>query len=174
MASWLADARRLTPRDWLSIALLLAAALMLVLALVWIWQAAAQPSASGCHNAPHKIIRDPQLVGIAVSIAGLVVGRLIARPAISSRKELNDRLVQPHEQHRHTRYVLLTQLGLTVGLLFIAFLVSFESLTLWRGVWPITYYTRCAAEAATWQTYAGAFFLCFLVGRWMWLPKTPD
>jgi len=159
--------------DWLSIVLLSAAVLCLGIALYWIWTAAGQPSASGCHNPPHKVIRESQYVGIAISIAGLVAGRVIARPVITLRSELNARLALPHEHQRHMRYALLTQAVLTGALLFISFLVAFESLTLWRGVWPITYYTRCAAEAATWQTYIGAFVLCFLIGRWLWLPKTP-
>jgi hypothetical protein len=173
MAAWLADAKRLTGMDWVSTALLAAAILILALALGSTWSAAAHPTASGCHNAPLKVIRYPQLTGIAVCIGGLVIGRLITRPVISSRKELNDRLAPHHEPHRHGQYALLTQAALTAALFFITFLVTFESLTLWRSVWPVTYYVRCAAEAATWQTYTAAFFLCLLVGRWLWLPKTP-
>ena len=173
VATWFSDSRQLTAWDRISLGGLVLAIVALVVGLVWIWTAAVHPSASGCHNAPLKIIRDPQLVGIAVCIAGLVVGRLTARRVMSSRNELLDRLVPTHERHLHANLAVRVQVGLTGALLFITFLVTFESLTLWRGVWPITYYMRCAAEAATWQTYVAAFFFSALVGRWMWLPMTP-
>jgi|SRR5579859_4142217 len=175
MVAWIADARKLGWRDWVSIAWLAAALVVLGVALVMIWIEAAHPSTTSCHNPPVKMIPGySQLTGIAACIAGLVVGRVFTRPVVSSRTELNDRLVPTRDSHKHAHYALLTQASLTAALLFITFLVTYESLTLWRQVWPITYYMRCAAEAATWQTYTVAFFFCLLVGRWLWLPKTPS
>jgi hypothetical protein len=173
MVQWFDDARKLNKMDWFSISFLVGALVVLALALVWIWTAAAHPSATGCHNPPPKMIRYPQWVGILISLAGVFLGRLTARAVYTSRRELNNRILFLGKQRPHARYALLTQAGLVGALLFITFLVAYVSVTLNAGVWPITYFMRCAAEAATWQTYIAAFFFCLLVGRWLWLPATP-
>lgn len=173
MRAWASDAQRLTPRDWASIAGLALAIAVLVMALISIWIAATHPADVGCHNAPMKIIRDPQLAGIGICLAGLVVGRLSTRRVVVSRNDLDDRLAPGDDLRAQARNALLSRVASTGALLFIAFLVTYEAVTLYADVWPITYYMRCAAETATWQTYATAFFLCLLVGRWLWLPATP-
>jgi len=164
---------RINVRDLPSAALLVTGAIVLALAAGSVWLAAVQPADVGCHNAPLRVIRVPQYVGIAVCIAGFIVGRLTGRTAISSRTALKERLVLFGTPGRHVSLAILTQLSLTLALLFIACLVTFETVTLAQGVWPITYYMRCAAEAGTWQTLTAAFFFCALVGRWLWLPRVP-
>src|SRR5215470_12662367 len=123
MVRWFDDARKLNKRDWFSIAFLVGALVVLAFALVWVWTAAAHPYATGCHNAPLKVIRYPQLVGILISLAGLSVGRLTTRAVFTSRQELNDRILSSGKQRPHARYALLTQAGLVGALLFITFLV---------------------------------------------------
>ena len=162
-------------RAALSTGFLVIAAVILLAVFVFTWIAAANPSAAGCHNAPLRITRDPQWVGIFVCIAGFVVGRLTARPKITSRHQLRSPVEGPeHKIEARARFAVLIQASLTGALFFIAFLLSFEAVTLNGGVWPITYYLRCANEAATWQTLAAAFAFCLLAGRWLWLPTTPE
>lgn len=168
MLAWVSDARRLSPRDWVSIAGLALAIAVLLLALVWIWTAAAHPADVGCHNAPLKMVRNPQLVGIGICLAGLVVGRLSTRRVVVSRNALD-----AGDPLTRARYALLSRVASTAALLFITFLMTYEAVTLYANVWPITYYMRCAAEAATWETYVVAFFFSLLVGRWLWLPAAP-
>ena len=60
---------------------------------------------------------------------------------------------------------------LLVFLIEVAGLLVIEMVTLSRGVWPITYYIRCAYNAAGVETALGAAAISFLVGRWFWLPR---
>ncbi len=66
--------------------------------------------------------------------------------------------------------MLIVQALLLVFLIEVAGLLLVEIVTLSRGVWPITYYIRCAYNASGWQTTLGAAAIAFLVGRWFWLP----
>lgn len=169
----MASQRRLgiTARDVPSATLLVIGAVVLGLAAASVWVAAINPAEVGCHNAPLKIVRVPQLAGIGVCLVGFIIGRLTGRASISSRLALNTALVPSGTEPSHVRLAILTQFSLTLALLFIACLVTYETVTLADGVWPITYYMRCANEAGTWQTLVAAFFFCALVGRWLWLPR---
>jgi len=160
-------------RGVLSIAFLGLAIGILLLVLIWTVTAAADPAAAGCHNAPLRMTRVPQLLGILICIAGFVLGRVTARPKIDSRSQVRSWVRDRNSTREHARAAVFVQACLAAALLFIACLIAFEAVTLNRGVWPITYYMRCASEAATWQTLAAAFAFCLLTGRWMWLPSTP-
>jgi hypothetical protein len=160
-------------RGVISVVFLGLAALILLLVLVWTVTAAGSPSAAGCHNAPLRVTRVPQLVGILICVAGFVLGRITARPKVDSRSQVRSWVRDRRDRSGNARAAILVSASLTAALLFITFLIAFEAITLNRGVWPITYYMRCASEAATWQTLAAAFAFCLLTGRWMWLPTTP-
>lgn len=160
-------------RGVLSITFLGLALVILAFVVVWTLTAAFNPSAAGCHNAPLRITRAPQLFGILVCVAGFVVGRVTARPKIDSRSQVRSWVDAGQRVEDHARAGVFVQACLVLALFFIASLIAFEATTLNAGVWPITYYMRCASEAATWQTLAAAFAFCLLTGRWMWLPATP-
>jgi len=161
-------------RKWLSIISLLAAAAMLVLVLFWIVAATLNPSAAACHNAPLRVTRVPQLMAVLICVAGFVLGRFTARPKVKLRSELKAPVASGTDPAGRLRLAVIMQAGLTGALLFIAFLIAFEAITLTSDVWPITYYMRCASEATSWQALTAAFAFCFLTGRWMWLPATPE
>jgi hypothetical protein len=173
---WLNDAKT---RKWMSILTLAAAWLVLLLVLVWTGMAVTQPSSARCSNAPARVTSIPQLTEVVICVAGFVLGRLTARPKIRRRRELMDSTVEreglplPRADVKRARAGVWAQASLTAALLLITFLLAFETLTLALSVWPITYYTRCANEAAPLRTVAGAFAFCFLAGRWLWLPETP-
>jgi hypothetical protein len=160
-------------RGALSIAFLGLAIGILALVMVWTLTAAVNPAAAGCHNAPLRVTRAPQVLGILVCIGGFVLGRITARPKVDSRDKVRSWVRDRHDTTGHARAAVFVQACLVAALLFIACLIAFEAVTLNRGVWPITYYMRCASEAATWQTLAAAFAFSLLTGRWMWLPTTP-
>lgn len=161
-------------RKWLSIVTLTAAGGMLLLVLYWIVSAAISPAAAGCHNAPLRVTRFPQVGGVLICSAGFILGRVTARPKIDARSDLKSWTDSAEDEVGEARASLLTQSALTVALFFIACLIAFEAVTLANSVWPITYYLRCASEAATWQTLVAGFAFCFLAGRWLWLPMTPE
>jgi uncharacterized membrane protein len=164
-----------TFRKWLSTVFLVLAGLVLLLVFAFTWSAALSPSPAGCHNAPLRVTRFPQWVGIAVCIAGFVLGRVTARPRIVSRRELRSPVEdgQKHTPEQRENFALLVQGSLTAALLFIGFLIAFEAVTLGSGVWPITYFMRCASEAGSWQALLAAGAFCVLAGRWLWLPAVP-
>jgi NAD/NADP transhydrogenase beta subunit len=147
---------------------------LLTLVLFWIVVAAVNPSAAACHNAPLRVTRVPQLVAVLICVAGFVLGRVTARPKVRLRTELKTPVTASNDHESRLRLAVLMQAGLTGAMLFIACLIAFEAITLASDVWPITYYMRCAAEAASWQALTAAFAFCFLTGRWMWLPTTPE
>lgn len=72
------------------------------------------------------------------------------------------------------REMLIVQALLLVFLVEVLGLLVIEMVTLSRGVWPITYYVRCAYDAAGWPTTLAAASVLFLVGRWFWLPRGRD
>ena len=162
-----------TFRKWLSIVTLCAAGLVLVVVLIWTANAALSPKAAGCHNAPLRVTRAPQLAGVLICVVGFVFGRITARPKIGRRADLKSGTSEKDDASR-VRAAVVTQSALTAALFFIACLIAFEAVTLRSDVWPITFYMRCASEAATWQTLVAAFAFCFLAGRWLWLPTTPE
>lgn len=160
-------------RGVISVAFLALAIAILALVVVWTVTAAIAPGAVGCHNAPLRVTRVPQLAGVLICVAGFVIGRITARPKIESRSELRSWVGDHSNEREHGRASIFVQACMVAALLFIACLIAFEATTLGHHVWPITYYMRCASEAASWQALAAAFAFCLLTGRWMWLPATP-
>lgn len=159
-------------RWWMSVAGLLGAIAIFVVAAWWIVSALLNPGAAGCHNAPLRDSSFPQWVGVLVSSAAFVAGRVTARPRLADRSVISAK-VGPDVKQR-ARFAVVTQGYLTAALLFIAVLMAFEAITLASSVWPITYYLRCANEAATVRALIGAAAFCFLAGRWLWLPAPPE
>ncbi len=173
--NWLNDP---ATRKWTSITTLVGAAVILLLVLVWTWTGAVHPSAAKCSNAPARVTKIPQLVDVLVCVAAFVLGRVTARPRIHRRGQLKDWTIDgpnAHQLHEsRARAAVWTQAALTSALFLFTFLFAFEAITLANSVWPITYYLRCANEAAPWRTLMAAFAFCFLAGRWLWLPRTPE
>ena len=173
--AWLNDP---ATRKWTSITTLAAAAVILSFVLVWTWTGAVHPSAAKCSNAPARVTKIPQLIDILACIVAFLLGRITARPKIQSRRQLRDWTTGGANAHQlgqsRARAAVVTQAGLTSALFLFTFLFAFEAITLANNVWPITYYLRCANEAAPWRTLTAAFAFCFLAGRWLWLPRTPE
>ena len=160
-------------RLWLSIGGLAAAGSVVVLVLIWTFSAALSLGSATCHNAPLRQTQLPQLVGVGVALAGFLLGRVTARPKVDRRSEI--RSWAPAEDNRNrAAAALATQAALVAALLFFGVLMAFETVTLASHVWPITYYLRCASEAAPYRTLVAAFAFCFLAGRWLWLPSTAE
>jgi hypothetical protein len=159
---------------WLSVAFLAVALGVLVLVAAWILMAAANPGAARCHNAPLTTAGYPQLLAVLVAVTGFALGRVTARPKVRQRRQVRSWVRDHLDPRARARAALITQGALTAALLFAASLMAFEAATLATHVWPITYYLRCANEAAPVRTLLAAAAFCFLAGRWLWLPTTPE
>ena len=87
----------------------------------------------------------PSWVYVFAAIAAFVVGSLTATVGIKrqgrSQKELGE------GQWSSQRAVVAVNLGVAIFLFLVTILMVIEAWTLGRGVWPITYYVRCANDA---------------------------
>jgi hypothetical protein len=130
-----------------------------------------------CTNPPQRESNPAQLVVVAICLVTFAAGHLTTR-----WQEINHRLLQRHrtpkdstsrkapDEDKRKKDALIIQALLLVFLLEIIGLLVIEMTTLSNGVWPITYYVRCAYDAAGWPSTAAAAAIMFLVGRWFWLP----
>lgn len=160
-----------------AIVLLLGAAGVLVWAA---WMAATYAANHGgapCPNPPNRNSTPAQLVVVGIGLASFLVGHATARwqkvDEVAVRLTIQNSGKPAHDARK--RRALIVQALLGAFLIEIAGLLVIETVTLSRGVWPITYYVRCAYDAAGWPSTAVAATILFLVGRWFWLPgRTSD
>jgi hypothetical protein len=82
-----------------------------------------------------------------------------------SQKELGE------GQWASQRAVVAVNLGVAIFLFLITILMVIEAWTLGHGVWPITYYVRCANDAGPLISLVGVAAFAYIIGRWMWVFK---
>jgi hypothetical protein len=117
-------------------------------------------TASPCGTVPpvHGLIPAGVLAGAAITsfVVGGFFGAWRTVAAGESESESGDLAV-------HT--VLVVVLAIT------AVALGYETYALATpGVWPITYYVRCANVVAPWWTLLGLASVCGLLGHWLWQP----
>ena len=117
-------------------------------------------TSSPCGAVPpvHGLIPSGVLAAVAFGsfVAGGFVGAWRTAAAGESESESGDVAVQS---------VLVLLLAVTAAAL------GYETFALERpGVWPITFYIRCANFAAPWWTLLGLASVCGLLGHWLWRP----
>ncbi|HEY8644080.1 MAG TPA: hypothetical protein VIO84_15105 [Candidatus Dormibacteraeota bacterium] len=156
---------------WLALLLLLAAGVVLVWTLGSAFTYTLGHPGPPCPNPPQRQADPPQGVVVLLCVAGFVIGHLTSRwQLVESTQqgalETGSRQTDAHE----IRQLLILQAILLLFLLEVVGLLVIQVVTLSRGAWPITYYVRCAYDAAGWPTTAAATSITFLVGRWFWLP----
>jgi hypothetical protein len=159
---------------WISLIILAAAAVVLVSGLWLAGSYMVMHSSPPCSNPPRLNPSPPQLVVVGLCLLAFVIGHATARwQAIDRRHLRRHRAENRPAPERDTRKkdALIVQGLLLVFLVEILGLLVIEMSTLSRGVWPITYYVRCAYDAAGWPTTYTAMAILFLVGRWFWLPR---
>ncbi len=120
----------------------------------------ANVTSSPCGAVPpsHGLIPPPVLAAVAIGsfVVGGFVGAWRTAAAGASASESGDVAV-------HAVLVLL--LAVTAAAL------GYETYALATpGVWPITYYVRCANAIAPWWTLLGLASVCGLLGHWLWRP----
>jgi hypothetical protein len=126
-----------------------------------------------CSNPPQREAFPPQWVVVGSCLLAFVLGHFTARSQLISQDHgwrHNVKDAEHPENDPRKRDALIIQALLLVFLLEVVGLLIIEAVTLARGVWPITYYVRCAYDAAGLQSMAAAASILFLVGRWFWLP----
>ena len=135
-----------------------------------------------CSNPPQRSSTPPQWTVVLVCLGAYVVGHLTARlqfvdPSTTTRHPVgagtSTRKFGAGEYARRNE-ALFIQLLLLIFLLEVGALLIIEAVTLSNNVWPITYYVRCAYDAAGTQSMWAAAAILFLVGRWFWLPARRD
>lgn len=145
--------------------------------LIWsIWSAVTYSLAHTgppCSNPPQLDANPPQWVVVGTCLAAFVLGHFTARSQRinhdhSARHDVKE--AEHPENDPRKKEALIIQGLLLVFLLEVVGLLIIETVTLSRGVWPITFYVRCAYDAAGLQSTAAAASILFLVGRWFWLP----
>ncbi|GEM_PF-2378180 len=159
---------------WISVVLLLVAFALLVWGMVSAVSYTLTHTGPPCTNPPQREASPPQWVMVGVCLLAFVLGHLTARwqsidPKHSQRHK-NLREVDHPETDPRKREALIIQTLLLVFLVEVIGLLIIEAVTLSQNVWPITYYVRCAYDAAGVQSMAAAASILFLVGRWFWLP----
>jgi hypothetical protein len=156
---------------WVALLLLLAAGVVLVWTLGSAFTYTLNHPGPPCSNPPQRQADPAQGVVVLLCLAGFVVGHLTSRWQVVDEKHQRALgTVARHTHSHHARQLLIVQAILLLFLLEVAALLVIEAVTLSRGVWPITFYIRCAYNAAGWPTTAAATSITFLVGRWFWLP----
>jgi len=70
--------------------------------------------------------------------------------------------------------VLVVQAGLCVFLLVMTAGLTYEAASLLPGTcrWPLTYYVRWLTFTDSWIALPVAVMFCFLMGRWLWYPRS--
>jgi len=75
---------------------------------------------------------------------------------------------------RRDRTSLLLHLALSLFLLVVVVLLTYETWAFWlpdpSPRWPITSFVRCADRTHTVPTLAAAWLVAFLTGHWLWHP----
>jgi hypothetical protein len=111
----------------------------------------------------------PSWVFVFAAIGAFVLGSLTATVGIRrqgrSQKELGE------GQWSSQRAVVAVNLGVAIFLFLVTILMVIEAWTLGHGVWPITYYVRCASDAGAFISLVGVASFAYIIGRWMWVFK---
>ncbi len=148
---------------------LVASLIVLAYVLVKAVYAIGIANAGLCHDPPSLTGSISQITVVAVCVACFVAGHVVSWAGTRSRSELRDKLGQTAWSARRSVIVVKTALALFLALL--SALMALEALMLLVGIWPITYYVRCATEADTPIAMLGAGIFTFLAGRWFWIPR---
>ena len=152
--------------------MLLAIATGIIGLSIFVSVAAAQHlNGSPCGNPPVRV--SPQfphpIVIVILCSAAALLGRLaghLRTPAAAPRRGVSF--------PQASRGTLLVQSWVAAFLLVCGLLLAFETFTLGAGVWPITFYIRCANDSQAFATIAGACLTTFLLGHWLWFPSKQE
>jgi hypothetical protein len=154
----------------ISLTMLLGIAIAILVFSIWVSTTAAQHlNGSPCGDPPVRVSpKFPYPLVIVILVCGAaLLGRLagyLREPAGGARTDSGISASQA------ARRAALAQFWVAFFLLVCAALLAFETFTLAVGIWPITFYVRCANDYLPLPTIGGAFITAFLLGHWLWYP----
>jgi hypothetical protein len=150
--------------------MLVGLALVLLVFSILISAAAAQHvNGSPCGDPPQRI--SPSfpypLVIVILCCGSALLGRLAGylREPVTNKPRVGE---APPSQDRWRAG--LAQFWVSIFLLVCVACLAFETFSLAVGIWPITYYVRCANDYLPLPTIGGACITAFLLGHWLWFP----
>jgi hypothetical protein len=111
----------------------------------------------------------PTWVFVFAAIGAFVLGSLTSQVGIHREQRSQKELGEGRWSSR--RAVVAVNAGVAGFLFLVTILMLIEAWTLGHGVWPITYYVRCANDAGALITLVGVGSYAFVIGRWMWVFK---
>lgn len=120
-------------------------------------------------NFPARRGNYPSWAFVFAAIAAFVAGSLTARIGIKRQGRSEKELGEGRWSDRSA--VVAVDAGVGIFLILVTILMVIEAWTLGHGVWPITYYVRCANDAGAFISLIGVFSYAFIIGRWMWVFK---
>jgi hypothetical protein len=104
---------------------------------------------------------------VFTAIGAFALGHLVSQWGIARRGLSQTALGEGRWSNR--KAVVGVNIGVAIFLFVVTGLLLFEAYTIAHGVWPITYYVRCANDAGPLVSLGGAALYSFVVGRWMWV-----
>jgi len=111
----------------------------------------------------------PSWVFVFAAIGAFALGSLTSQVGIRREGRPQKELGEGHWTNRAA--VVAVNAGVAGFLFLVTILMLIDAWTLGHGVWPITYYVRCAMDAGAFITLVGVASYGFVVGRWMWVFK---
>jgi hypothetical protein len=108
----------------------------------------------------------PSWVYVFAAIVAFVLGSLTATIGIKRQGRSQRELGEGQWSSQSA-----VNLGVAVFLFLVTILMVIEAWTLGHGVWPITYYVRCANDAGPLISLVGVASVAYIIGRWMWVFK---
>jgi hypothetical protein len=119
-----------------------------------------------CDDPPRLQGDVPQLLIVGATIVCFVAGGLTNRPMRGVHKAGDAPSRAGLDDPRVRLAMRLTFVGV---FLLLTLLMILEAGALFRHVWPITDYVRCANQSNTLLSGLGASIYSFLAGRWLWV-----
>jgi len=132
------------------------------------WLGPHQLPTGGCGSAPPlRGHVDPLL------ILGLLLLSAVAGWALGGWRKASAG-DDPDDDSSRRGTVLVVQAGLCVFLLVMTAGLTYEAASLLPGTcrWPLTYYVRWLTFTDSWIALPVAVMFCFLMGRWLWYPRS--
>lgn len=155
------------PPSWMVWVFVAAAIVLVVLLAIAGWHLARSSHPVCNTNFPARRGDYPSWVFVFAAIGTFALGSLTAQVGIRrdrrSQKELGE------GQWSNRSAVVAVNAGVAGFLFLTTILMLVEAWTLGHGVWPITYYVRCATDAGALISLIGVASYSFIIGRWMWV-----
>jgi hypothetical protein len=157
------------PQSWVAWALVVAAVVLVALLAIAGWALASSHHPACSTNFPARRGDYPSWVFVFAAIGAFALGSLTSQVGIRREGRAQKELGEGRWTNRAA--VVAVNAGVAAFLFLVTILMLIEAWTLGHGVWPITYYVRCAMDAGAFITLVGVASYAFVIGRWMWVFK---